>query len=90
MFLQKIGGGFEKADRLDNVQTEGLHVHTTIAVEKHDADNAVKVLELALPTMAEDERVLNALAELYLVTGKAEKATEMKARAQASANLLIR
>ncbi len=58
--------------------------------QKHDTKNAIAVLEHALPTQWEDERVLNALAEIYAASGNAAKAAEMKARAEASAKVLIR
>ncbi|MCC6462938.1 MAG: hypothetical protein IT260_20890 [Saprospiraceae bacterium] len=58
--------------------------------QKKDTDNAIKVLEHALPTQSEDERVLNALSEVYAAIGNTQKAAEMKARAEASAKVLIR
>lgn len=58
--------------------------------QKQDTKNALSVLELALPTQAEDERVLNALAEIYAATGNAAKAAEMRGRAEASAKILYR
>ncbi|TNE61955.1 MAG: hypothetical protein EP344_05540 [Bacteroidetes bacterium] len=58
--------------------------------EKNDVRNAVAVLEHALPTQAEDERVLRALAEIYGANGNSAKAAEMNSRAEASANMLIR
>ena len=58
--------------------------------EKKDPDNAIKVLEHALPTQTEDERVLNALAEIYTAIGNNEKGAEMRARAVASSKVLIR
>lgn len=58
--------------------------------QKQDTKNALAVLELALPTQFEDERVLNALAEIYSATGNTAKAAEMRARAEASAKILYR
>ena len=58
--------------------------------QKQDNKNALSVLELALPTQAEDERVLNALAEIYGATGNTAKAAEMRGRAEASAKILYR
>lgn len=51
--------------------------------EKKTAE-AIKFLEYGLMTQTDDERVLNSLAELYSLSGNAEKATEMKRRAEAS------
>ena len=58
--------------------------------EKNDVKNAIAVLEQSLPTQWEDERVLNALSEIYGASGNAAKAAEMKARAEASAKVLYR
>lgn len=58
--------------------------------QKQDTKNALAVLELALPTQFEDERVLNALAEIYSATGNTAKAAEMRGRAEASAKILYR
>lgn len=58
--------------------------------EKKDTNNAIAILEFALPTQWENERVLNALSEVYASIGNNEKAAEMKARAEASAKVLYR
>jgi hypothetical protein len=58
--------------------------------QKKDTNNAIVILEHALPTQAEDERVLYALAEIYGATGNAAKAAEMRGRAEASEKVLIR
>ncbi|MBK9338009.1 MAG: hypothetical protein IPM98_16270 [Lewinellaceae bacterium] len=58
--------------------------------EKQDLKNAVAVLEHGLPTLVENERVLNALSEVYTAAGNPQKAAEMKARAEASAQVLYR
>lgn len=58
--------------------------------EKGDINNAIAVLEHALPTQWEDERVLNALAEVYTAAGNTAKAAEMKSRAEASSKVLVR
>lgn len=58
--------------------------------EKRDVNNAISVLEHALGTKWEDERVLNALAEIYQATGNTAKAEEMKRRADASSKVLVR
>lgn len=58
--------------------------------QKNDLNNAIKILEFALPTQMEDERVLRSLAELYTKAGLTDKALEMTQRAEASANMLIR
>jgi hypothetical protein len=58
--------------------------------EKKDTANAIAVLEHALGTKWEDERVLNALSEIYAATGNTVKATEMKTRAENSAKVLVR
>jgi hypothetical protein len=47
-------------------------------------------LEQALPTQAENERLLNALSEVYTAAGNPQKAAEMKARAEASAKVIFR
>ena len=58
--------------------------------QKKDTNNAIVILEHALPTQTEDERVLYALAEIYGATGNAAKAAEMRSRAEASEKVLIR
>ena len=49
--------------------------------ERKDNVNAAKILELALDTQTEDERVLRALAEVYRASNETSKAAEMEARA---------
>jgi len=58
--------------------------------EKKDTNNAIAILEFALPTQWENERVLNALSEVYASVGNTQKAAEMKARAEASAKVIFR
>jgi len=58
--------------------------------EKKDNNNAIAVLEHALPTQWENERVLNALSEVYAAVGNSQKSAEMKARAEASAKVIYR
>jgi tetratricopeptide (TPR) repeat protein len=58
--------------------------------QKNDLKNAVAILEQALPTQAENERLLNALSEVYTAAGNPQKAAEMKARAEASAKVIFR
>ena len=49
--------------------------------EKKDNENAIKVLELALDTQSEDERVLRALSEVYGASHDRIKAMEFQNRA---------
>lgn len=58
--------------------------------EKRDLVNAVKILEPALETKWEDERVLRALAEIYKAGGNPQKAEEMTQRADASEKVIFR
>lgn len=50
--------------------------------EKNDQNNAAALLEHGLATMAEDERLLRAAAEVYAAAGNAAKAAEMTRRAE--------
>lgn len=53
--------------------------------EKKDNKNAIALLEHALATQTEDERVLRALAEVYDASGNPTKAAEMALRANIAA-----
>jgi len=53
--------------------------------EKKDLPNAAAILELLLGTLAEDERLLRALADVYSAMGESGKAAEMRQRAEARA-----
>ncbi|MCS6929525.1 MAG: hypothetical protein NZM43_08530 [Saprospiraceae bacterium] len=49
--------------------------------QKKDLPNAVAVMELLLNTLAEDERLVRAIAEVYAAGGNPQKAAEMQQRA---------
>lgn len=50
-------------------------------LKRKDIKSAIQFLEYGIKTGAPDERILNALAEVYTAAGQPQKATEMRAKA---------